>query len=129
MARAPLISIVDDDESIRESLPGLLCSFGFGVEAFPSAEAFLDSSVAGSTDCLLLDVCMPGMSGPALQTSLLSAGFDIPIVFMTARAEEALRLRVVGQGAIDLLPKPFSEDALLSAVHRALECGGTDKDA
>jgi len=120
MARAPLICVVDDDESIRESLPCLLQSFGFEVEAFPSAEAFLDSNLVAGSDCLLLDVCMPGTSGPTLQATLSAAGLDIPIVFMTARVEEALRHRVVRQGAIDLLPKPFSEEALLSAIDRAI---------
>jgi len=120
MARAPLICVVDDDESILESVPCLLQSFGFDVEAFPSAEAFLDSNLVAGSDCLLLDVCMPGTSGPTLQATLCAAGLDIPTVFMTARVEEALRHRVFRQGAIDLLPKPFSEEALLSAIHRAI---------
>jgi FixJ family two-component response regulator len=114
------ISVVDDDESVRESLPDLLRSFGFAVEAFASAEAFLESEHVGATDCLILDIAMPGMSGPSLQQTLGRIGHDIPIVFITAHTNEAVRDRVVEEGAVDCLLKPFSEATLMRAIETAL---------
>jgi FixJ family two-component response regulator len=116
--RAPLIAVVDDDESVRESLPDLLRTFGFASRAFSSATEFLASDVVDQTGCLILDVAMPGMTGPALQQELVRRGSAIPIVFITAH--ESLRSRVLEAGAIDSLLKPFSEAALLDAVTRAL---------
>jgi FixJ family two-component response regulator len=115
-----LVSVVDDDESVRESLPDLLREFGFAVEAFASAEAFLASGHLGTTRCLILDIAMPGMSGPDLQRELMRRGHAIPIIFITAHGDAADRPRLIRQGAVDCLLKPFSEAALLKALHAAL---------
>ena len=120
MISVSLISVVDDDESVRESLEGLLKSLGFRVEAFALAMDFLNSQALEATDCLILDVRMPGMSGPELQKKLIASQHSIPIVFITAHGDEAVRARVLGDGAVDCLLKPFTEDALLNAVHAAL---------
>jgi FixJ family two-component response regulator len=117
-----LISVVDDDESIRESLQGLLESVGFAVETFCSARAFLDSEWLASTDCLILDVRMPGMRGPDLQRELVRRSCGIPIVFITAHGDEDIRPRVLSEGAVDCLLKPFTEEALLKAIRTALPC-------
>ena len=114
-----LVSIVDDDESVRESLPDLLRQFGFAAEAFSSAESFLASDVVSDTDCLLLDVAMPGMSGPDLQRELTRRRQKIPIVFITAQGDRTLRPRLLARGAVECLFKPFSEAALLNAVKAA----------
>jgi FixJ family two-component response regulator len=116
----PLISVVDDDESVRESLPDLLGEFGFTVRAFSSAKEFLSSDCIGQTRCLILDVAMPGMTGPELQLELKRSRRQIPIVFITAQREENLRPQVLEQGAIAFLFKPFSDTALLEAVNLAL---------
>jgi FixJ family two-component response regulator len=115
-----LVSVVDDDESVRESLPDLLREFGFAVEAFSSAEEFLASGCVGQTRCLILDVAMPGMSGPDLQRELRRRRHEIPIVFITAHRDETVRPRVLEQGAVECLFKPFSEAALLEALNAAL---------
>ena len=115
-----LVSIVDDDESVRESLPDLLRQFGFAAEAFSSAEAFLASDVVGETGCLLLDIAMPGMSGPDLQQELTRRSQKIPIVFITAYADGSVGRRLLARGAVRCLVKPFSEAALLDAVRAAL---------
>jgi FixJ family two-component response regulator len=115
-----LVSVVDDDESVRESLPDLLRELGFRVEAFASAEDFLASETLQQTRCLLLDISMPGMSGPALQQELTRRQHAIPIVFITAQADDGLRARLLQAGAVDCLYKPFSEAALLDAVTAAL---------
>jgi FixJ family two-component response regulator len=120
MNRRALVSVVDDDESVRESLPDLLRQFGFAAEAFPSAEAFLASEVFGDTRCLILDVAMPGMSGPDLQQELRRRRRDIPIIFITARSDDRIRARLLAQGAVECLFKPFSEAALLGALNAAL---------
>jgi FixJ family two-component response regulator len=115
-----LVSVVDDDESVRESLPDLLRQFGFAAEAFSSAEAFLASEVVRETSCLLLDIAMPGMSGPDLQRELIRRGVNISIVFITALGDKTLRSSLLACGAIECLFKPFSEAALLDAVRAAL---------
>jgi FixJ family two-component response regulator len=115
-----LVSVVDDDESVRESLPDLLRQFGYAAEAFSSAEAFLASSAVGETSCLLLDVAMPGMSGPDLQQELTRRRQMIPIVFITAHGDRAMRPRLLARGAVECLLKPFSEAALIDAVSTAL---------
>ena len=115
-----LISVVDDDHSVRESLQGLLQSIGYTVETFCTAQAFLDSDCLERTDCLILDVRMPGIPGPELQQTLVQRGSGIPIVFITAHGDEEVRLRVLADGAVDCLLKPFSEDALLTAIRAAL---------
>jgi FixJ family two-component response regulator len=115
-----LVSVVDDDESVRESLPDLLREFGFAAAAFSSAEAFLASDVVNETNCLLLDVAMPGMTGPELQQELIRRRRDIPIVFITAGGDEWIRPRLVAEGAVECLLKPLSETALLDALNAAL---------
>ena len=115
-----LVSVVDDDESVRESLPDLLREFGFAARSFSSAEEFLASECVGQTGCLILDVGMPGMSGPELQRELKLRGKHIPIVFITANRDEAFRPRVLAQGAVACLFKPFSDTALLEALNSAL---------
>ena len=115
-----LVSVVDDDESVRESLPDLLRQFGFAAEAFSSAEAFLASDVVGETSCLLLDIVMPGMSGPDLQQELARRRQKIPIVFITGLGDGYVRPRLLARGAVECLIKPFSEAALLDAVRAAL---------
>ena len=114
------VSIVDDDESVRESLPDLLRQCGYAVEAFSSAEAFLASDVVSETNCLLLDIAMPGMSGPDLQQELKQRLQNIPIVFITASGDKAIRPHLLAQGAVECLFKPFSETALLDALNAAL---------
>jgi FixJ family two-component response regulator len=120
MVMPSLVSVVDDDESVRESLPDLLREFGFAAEAFSSAEEFLASDYVGQTRCLILDIVMPGMSGPDLQRELTLRQQEIPIVFITAHADETVRPRALGQGAVECLFKPFSETALVEAVNAAL---------
>ena len=120
MAKRSLVSVVDDDESVRESLPDLLRQFGFAAEAFSSAEAFLASEVVRETNCLILDVAMPGMSGPDLQEELIRRQQGIPIVFITANGDKTVRPRLLAQGAVECLFKPFSEAALLDALDAAL---------
>jgi len=115
-----LVSVVDDDESVRESLPDLIRQFGFAAQAFSSAEAFLASDVLNQTSCLLLDIAMPGMSGTELQKELLRRRQAIPIVFVTATDDRTVRPRVISQGAVECLFKPFSETALLDAINAAL---------
>ena len=114
------MSVVDDDESVRESLPDLLRELGFAAEAFSSAEAFLASEVVSETSCLILDVAMPGMSGPDLQEELIRRQQEIPIVFITANGDKTVRPRLLAQGAVECLFKPFSEAALLDALNTAL---------
>src|SRR5512134_4029514 len=115
-----LVSVVDDDESVRESLPDLLAEFGFAVQAFASAEEFLASDYVGQTSCLILDIAMPGMSGPDLQRELIRRGQEIPIVIITAHRDDTVRPRVLELGAVECLFKPFSETALLGALNAAL---------
>lgn len=112
--------IVDDDESLRESLPDLLGQFGFSSRTFCSAEAFLASDAPSQSKCLILDIAMPGMSGPELQQELKRGGGRVPVIFITAHRDEAVRSRLVEQGAIACLFKPFSDIALLDALHIAL---------
>jgi FixJ family two-component response regulator len=115
-----LVSVVDDDESVRESLPDLLRQFGFAARAFSSAEAFLESQFVGSTRCLVLDVAMPGMSGLDLQHELMRRQWEVPIVFITATEDQTVGPRVLAQGAVACLSKPFSDTALLYAVNAAV---------
>src|SRR5712664_981377 len=108
MPRRSLVSVVDDDESVRESLPDLLRQFGFAAAAFSSAEEFLASDVVGETRCLLLDIAMPGMSGPDLQEELARRRRKIPIVFITAHGDASGLQRLLARGASRCLVKPFS---------------------
>ena len=123
MVTAPLLSIVDDDESVREALPDLLREFGFAVEVFSSAEEFLASDAGSRTRCLVLDIRMPGMSGLDLQRELVHRRQAIPLVFITADRDEKLCSRLTAEGAVDCLFKPFSETALVDAVNAALRRG------
>jgi FixJ family two-component response regulator len=116
----PLISVVDDDESVREALCGLLRSIGYTVNAFASAEEFLASDQLGSVDCLVLDVRMPGMGGLELQRQLVANHYKIPVILITAYEEEGLRTRALGGGVGAVLIKPFSEEAILNAIQTAL---------
>ena len=120
MVNGPLISIVDDDESVRESLPDLLKELGFSARAFSSAEEFLASNHLHQTRCLILDVAMPGMSGPDLQRALTHRQPEMPIVFITAQRDENVRPRLLSEGAVECLFKPFSESDLLAALNSAL---------
>jgi FixJ family two-component response regulator len=120
MSKRVLVAVVDDDESVRESLPDLLRQLGFAAQAFSSAEAFLASELVTETRCLILDIAMPGMSGPDLQQELMRRRQEIPIVFITANGDSAVRPRLLAQGAVECLFKPFSETALLDALNAAL---------
>jgi FixJ family two-component response regulator len=118
-----LVAVVDDDESVRESLPDLLWEFGFAVRVFASAEAFLASDCIGQTRCLILDIAMPGMTGPDLQRELTQRRQQIPIIFITAHENETVRSHMLEQGAVECLFKPFSDTALLAALNTALGAG------
>ena len=121
MANPPLISVVDDDDSVRESLGGLIRSLGFAVKAFASAEEILTSDRLPDTDCLILDVRMPSMNGLELQRQLAASHISIPVIFITAHGDEETRVRALNGGAVDYLLKPFSEEALLNAINTALK--------
>lgn len=116
----PLVSVVDDDESVRESLPDLLREFGFAANAFSSAKEFLSSDRIDQTKCLILDVAMPDMTGIELQQELKLRGQSIPIVFITAQRDEDIRNQALKEGAMNLLHKPFSDTALLEALNAIL---------
>ena len=120
MAKRLLVSVVDDDESVRESLPDLLRVLGFDAHAFSSADEFLGSEVLDQTNCLILDVAMPGRTGPELQQELATRRPELPLVFITAHRDETLRFRLLARGAVACLYKPFSESDLLKALHTAL---------
>jgi FixJ family two-component response regulator len=123
MNTRPLVSVIDDDESVRESLPHLLKGFGFAVRAFSSAEEFLASDQISQNKCLILDINMPGMSGPDLLEELRRLGWEIPVVFITAQRDEKVRSDVLQQGAVACLFKPFSGKALRAAIEVALGNG------
>jgi FixJ family two-component response regulator len=120
MSKRSLVAIIDDDESVRESLPDLVRQFGFAAQAFSSAEAFLASEVISETRCLILDIAMPGISGPDLQQELMRRRQQIPIVFITGNGDKAVRPRLLAMGAVECLFKPFSDTALLDALDAAL---------
>ena len=120
MDNTPLISVVDDDDSVRESLSGLIRSVGFRVMVFASAEGFLSSNRVSDTNCLILDVRMPGMNGVELQHRLAASHTPIPVIFITAHGDEEARVRALNDGAVEYLLKPFSEEALLKAIDTAL---------
>ena len=116
MVRRPLVSVVDDSASVRESLPDLLRELGYSVRVFSSAKEFLASNCVSETRCLILDIVMPGMTGPDLQQELTVRGQAIPIIFVTAECDETVRTRLREQGAVDCLFKPFSDAALCEAL-------------
>jgi FixJ family two-component response regulator len=115
-----LISVVDDDESVRESLPDLLTEMGFTARAFSSAEEFLESDTVSRTGCLILDLAMPGMTGPELQRELKRRQIPTPIIFITGNQDGAARRGTIDQGAVECLLKPFTDTALLNALNAAL---------
>jgi FixJ family two-component response regulator len=121
VANLPLISVVDDDDSVRESLRGLIRSVGFEVKVFASAEEFLNSDALRNTDCLILDVRMPGMNGLELHRHLAASHSEIPVIFITAHGDEDVRSQALNGGAVAYLLKPFSEEALLNAIDAALK--------
>jgi FixJ family two-component response regulator len=120
MTKVSIISIVDDDQSVRESLHGLLRSVGFSVQVFVSAEEFLQSGHLDKTDCLILDVRMPGITGLELQRQLRAQGCQIPIIFISAHADDETRGQALGGGAVAFLIKPLNEDMVLTALKTAL---------
>jgi FixJ family two-component response regulator len=120
-----LVSVVDDDDSVRESLPDLLRQLGYATQAFVSAEEFLDSAWVGETRCLILDIALPGMSGPDLQRELECRGHRIPIIFITAVEDQTVRHRLLSQGAVECLFKPFSETDLIKALDAAIPVNNT----
>jgi FixJ family two-component response regulator len=117
------VGVVDDDESVRESLPDLLRQYGYAVAAFASAEQFLTSGRLPDFDCLILDIAMPGMSGPELQRELTRRGESVPVIFITGHADTNVRSTLRKEGAVDVLIKPFSAEDLLSALKAALPPG------
>ena len=121
MAHPPNISIVDDDESVREALRGFIRSVGFTANVFASAEEFLAWPDLKTTDCLIVDVRMPGMNGLELHQRLLAEHHPIPVIFMTAYLDEDVRSRALGNGAVAFLLKPFSEEALLNAIKTSVK--------
>ena len=115
-----LIAVVDDDESVREALPDLLREFGFAAIAFDAAEAFLSSDALERIRCVILDIAMPGMTGPELQQELINRGVRIPVIFITAHADENVRAGLLQKGAVECLFKPFGDQDLRAALDRAL---------
>ena len=120
-SKRSLLSVVDDDEMLRESLPELLREFGFAARAFPSGQEFLSSNYVDETRCLILDVAMPEMSGLDLQQELKRRGQAIPIIFISGQKDEDIRKQAFRQGAVKFLYKPFSDSDLLEAVNAALD--------
>src|SRR5271169_3169156 len=120
MMRRSLVSVVDDDESVRESLPDLLKELGYEAETFSSAEEFLTSGKIDRSKCLILDIAMPGMSGADLLRELKRRRRNIPTVFITAQRDGTIRSRMIEQGAVDCLFKPFSDAALDEALKAAI---------
>jgi FixJ family two-component response regulator len=118
-SKVSLVSVVDDSESVRESLPDLLRHSGYDVQTFASAEAFLASDTSSTTSCLILDVGLPGMSGPDLQHELIRLGHEIPVIFITGQGDPSIRHRLIARGAVACLFKPFSDTALLDALAAA----------
>jgi FixJ family two-component response regulator len=127
-ATVSLVGVVDDDESVREALGSLIRSAGYNCQLFPSAEAFLETGHLEETDCMVLDVRMPGLSGLDLQRRLREMGSAIPIVFVTGGADEQLRDRALQDGAVAFFGKPFNDEALLSAVGAALDSSARLKE-
>ena len=120
MAERPLIAVIDDDHSVRESLRGLFRSVGLAAHGFASAAAFLQCGDLSGTDCVILDVRMPGMSGLELQRRLVTSRPEVPVIFMTAHDDASTRSQALSAGAVGYLIKPFTEEALLDAVRAAL---------
>jgi FixJ family two-component response regulator len=124
LPKVPVISIVDDDASMREATRGLVRSLGYAAAAFASAEEFLESDRVDDTSCLITDVQMPGLSGIELQSRLAETGRRMPIIFVTAYPEERIRARVLEGGACGFLSKPFRDECLIGCLNRALDASG-----
>jgi FixJ family two-component response regulator len=121
MTKPLLVTVVDDDESVRESLPDLLRELGYAAKTFSSGEEFLASTGMSDTRCLILDIAMPGIGGPDLKRELDRRDFRCPVIFITAQRDEGLRSRLLAAGAVDCLFKPFSDTALQRALDLALD--------
>jgi FixJ family two-component response regulator len=121
MANSFLICVVDDDDSVRDSLRRLMSSVGFAVNVFASAEEFLDSDRLRNTNCLILDVRLPGMNGLGLQRHLATSHSEIPIIFITSYEDDEVRARALNAGAVDYFLKPFNDEDLLDAIDAALK--------
>ena len=122
MSHPPLISIIDDDRSVREATNGLVRSLGYETAVFASAEEYLESDHVPGTSCLITDLHMPGLSGTDLQNRLIADGLDIPVIIVTAYSDETARAQALDAGAIGFLSKPFSEECLIECLDRALKC-------
>jgi FixJ family two-component response regulator len=120
VSKIPMISIIDDDDSMRKATRRLIRSLGLDADTFSSAEEFLESNRVGDTSCLITDMQMPGLSGADLQRILIARGVNTPIIFITAFPEEGARARVLDAGAIGFLSKPFKEESLISCLKIAL---------
>jgi FixJ family two-component response regulator len=120
-AKTKLVAIVDDDDSMRSALHGMLKAVGLPAQAFASAEEFLKSGQHHETTCLIADIRMPGMSGLELQAKLNAEGWRIPIIFITAHGDAKMRMQALRAGAVEFLAKPFDDEALLASVRAALE--------
>ena len=118
--RSKLVAVIDDDDSVREALPDLLREFGFDTVAFDAAEAFLASDSIEQIRCLIVDIAMPGMTGPELHQELVRRGLHVPVIFITAHADASLRSRLLEKGAVDCLFKPFGDQDLRDALERAI---------
>ena len=121
MPKTPMISIVDDDQAVRDATKGLIRSLGYNVSTFASADEFLNSARVHDTSCLITDLHMPGLSGIELQARLIAAGHRMPIIFITAFPEESVRARAISAGAVGFMSKPYSDDHLINCLERALK--------
>ncbi|HEV3332152.1 MAG TPA: response regulator [Bryobacteraceae bacterium] len=121
MSNPQSVAIVDDDDSVRGALQGLMKEAGFEARAFPSAEDFLNSGLLHETGCLIADIRMPGMSGLELQQTLNANACRMPIIFITAHGDAKMRLQAMRAGAVEFLAKPFDDEILLDSVRAALE--------
>jgi FixJ family two-component response regulator len=128
LTKPPLISIVDDDGIVRQAIESLVTSLGFLARVFPSADAFLQSSQLAETSCLISDVQMPNVSGVQLQDRLVDLGLSIPMIFITAYPDDAVRARVLDRGAIGFLLKPFNAQSLIECIDNALGRRGEKMD-
>ena len=125
MAKSHVISIIDDDPSVREATQSLIRSLGYDAQVFASAEEYLQSERLSDSSCLITDLHMPGMSGTDLQDRLIADGYQIPIIFVTAYYEDRTRDRVMDAGAFGFLSKPFDDESLIECLDKALNAGST----
>jgi FixJ family two-component response regulator len=125
LAKSHVISIIDDDPSVREATQSLIRSLGYDAQVFASAEEYLQSDNLNHSSCLITDLHMPGMSGTDLQDRLIADGYQIPIIFVTAYYEDRVRDRVMDAGAFGFLRKPFNDESLIACLDRALNASST----